>query len=117
MRVGHYEPNVDDTITVELPDERTRAKIIGVVSDTAVTVELLTFTTNNKSHPYKKGDKVPAMFVPGPMNRHIWKVISDAELEALLREERAVAEAAQAEENRAPPEVVAPPRQMVDGDL
>lgn len=75
-----YEPKEGDTITVELPDERTRAQIIKVVSDTAVIAKLLTYTTS-KSHNYKKGDLVPFRHQRLDMNLPGWRSVSQHEMD------------------------------------
>lgn len=80
MSAPHYEPKAGQTITIELPDERTRAVIERVISDEAVIVKLLTFTTS-KSHNYRKGDMVPCRFQALDMGVPGWRAISDRELE------------------------------------
>lgn len=89
MSSPHYEPKIGDTITLELPDERTRATVEKVVSDTAVLARLQHFTTS-KSHSYRKGDVVPCRFGMLDMTIPGWKVVSQRELEesAVARENR-----------------------------
>lgn len=110
---GRYEPKVGDMITVQLPDERTRATIEQVVSDTAAIVRLNHFTTATKSHNYRKGDLVPVRYGTLDMGLPGWKSVSEQELaQATPEPEPEVDEA---------PEVVAevpaPIREMVEGDL
>lgn len=80
MSTPHYEPKVGETITVELPDERTRAIIERVVSDTAVLARLLTFTTS-KSHSYRKDELVACRFEMLNMTVPGWRVMSQRELD------------------------------------
>lgn len=76
-----YTPQIDDTITVNLPDEMTRARIVKLVSKTLGIAELLSFTTS-KSHSYRKGSMIPVRFGRGPMGLMGWTAVNEAELEA-----------------------------------
>lgn len=80
MSGAHYEPKVGDAITVELPDERTRAEVIKVISDTAVIAKLSTYTTS-KSHNYRKGDLVPLRFQTLDMNIPGWRAVTQHEMD------------------------------------
>lgn len=80
MSSPHYEPKIGDTITVELPDERTRAVIEKVISDEAAIAKLLSYTTS-KSHSYKKGDLVACRFENLSMGITGWRVMSQRELD------------------------------------
>ena len=80
MSGPHYIPKVGDSITIELPDERTRGVVESVVSDTAVIAKLATFTTS-KSHNYRKGDMVPCRFGMLDMTIPGWRVVSRRELD------------------------------------
>lgn len=82
-----YAPQIDDTITLELPDERTRARIVRLVSKSAAIAELLSFTTAGKSHNYKKGDMVPCCFRRTPSGLMGWVAINEKELEASKKPE------------------------------
>lgn len=103
MRPTHYEPKVGDTITVELPDERTRATVERVISDEAVIAKIASFTTNNKSHNYKRHDLIACRFGGTSMNARGWKVVSDQELREPPAPEPELVETAE--------------REMVAGDL
>ena len=70
-------PEVGQLITVELPDERTRAEIIKVISETAVLAKISQFTTASKSHPYKKGDVVGAQLKPGNLGQIAWIAVDE----------------------------------------
>lgn len=80
MSSPHYEPKVGDTITVELPDERTRAVIEKVISDEAAIARLLHYTTS-KSHSYKKGDLIACRFEMLGMSIPGWRAMSERELD------------------------------------
>ncbi|HEY1806006.1 MAG TPA: hypothetical protein VGG45_16150 [Terracidiphilus sp.] len=81
--MSDYQPKIDDIITVELPDERTRGKIVKVVSPQMVIAQLEHFTTGSKSHPYKKGDFIPCRYQVGqPMNLKGWYAVPQSELDA-----------------------------------
>jgi len=80
MSSPHYEPKVGETITLELPDERTRATIEKVISDEAAIARLLTYTTS-KSHSYKKGDLVACRFERLGMGVPGWRAMSQRELD------------------------------------
>lgn len=98
-----YVPEVGDTVTIELPDERTRAEIVRAISNATVIVRLTQYlTASSKSHSYKKGDLVPCRFVTGPMNQMMWKAVSEAELE---------------DADESLPEEAAPVPEMVAADL
>lgn len=81
MSGSRYEPKVGDTITVELPDERTRAEVIKVISDTAVLARLATFTTAKGSHNYRKDDVIPCRFQKLGMGVPGWRVVSEREMD------------------------------------
>ena len=79
MRSSRYLPKVGDTTTIDLPGECTRAEITRVISDEAVIVRLMTYTTS-KDHNYKKGDYVACRLVVNDMNKLQWEIISEEEL-------------------------------------
>lgn len=81
MSGSHYVPKVSDTITVQLPDEATRAKIERVISDVAVIASLSTFTTARHSHSYRKGDLVPCRFETLGMGVPGWRAMSEREMD------------------------------------
>lgn len=87
MSTPHYEPKVGDTITIELPDERTRATIEKVISDTAVIAKLLTYTSS-KSHAYRKDDLVACKFEMLNMTVPGWRAMSQRELDAAAGPEK-----------------------------
>lgn len=70
-------PEIGQAITVELPDERTRAEIVKVVSDSAVLARIIQFTTAYKSHPYKKGDTIGAQLKKTGMGQMAWIAIDE----------------------------------------
>jgi hypothetical protein len=70
-------PQIGQTITVDLPDERTRAEVVQVVSDSALLVKLTQFTTAAKSHPYHKGDVVAVQLRKDGMNQQAWIAIDE----------------------------------------
>lgn len=91
MSNANYIPKVGDTITIELPDERTRGTIEKVISDTAVIARLQHFTTAKLSHNYRKDDLVPCKFERLSMNVPGWRAVSEREMdEAAAREAEAV---------------------------
>jgi hypothetical protein len=81
FRNTHYEPKLGDVVTVLLPDERTRATIEKLVSDTACIVRLNHFVTATKSHNYRKGDLVPCRYGVQDMGLPGWTAVSAKELE------------------------------------
>lgn len=81
MRSGAYEPKEGDIITVELPDERTRATIERVISNTACIAKIMQYTTGNKSHSYRKGDLIPCRFEILDLNQPGWRAVSERQLE------------------------------------
>lgn len=81
MSNANYIPKVGDTITIELPDERTRGTIEKVISDTAVIAQLQHFTTAKLSHNYRKDDLVPCRFGKLSMNMSGWRAVSEREME------------------------------------
>lgn len=76
-----YQPQVDDVITVEIPDERTRAVIRQVVSPTTCLAEITQYTTS-RSHNFKKGEIVPCRFEPLGFGVPGWRAVSQRELDA-----------------------------------
>lgn len=108
MSLSRHEPQAGETITVDLPDERTRATIEKVLSRTAVIAKIDTFTTGNpKSHTYKRGDLIACRFTEVGMNLSGWKVVGEREL----------SEAGKPAEPKAEPEAEPAMREMVEGDL
>lgn len=93
MSTGHYEPKVGDTITVQLPDEFTRAEIERVISDEAVIAKLKTFTTARASHQYRKDDLVPCRFERLSMGVPGWRAISEREMDEAAAEQQRRADA------------------------
>lgn len=87
MKGSRYEPKVGDTITVELPDERARATIEGLVSDTAVTARLLNFPVS-RSHNYKKGDLIACRLRKSNIGINGWHVVPERELQAAQEPKR-----------------------------
>lgn len=81
MSHPNYEPKEGDVITVELPDERTRATIVRIISDTAVIAKIMQYTTGRHSHPYKKDDLIACKFETLDLGNSGWRVLSDRELE------------------------------------
>lgn len=82
MSGSNYVPKVGDTITIELPDERTRGTIERVISDVAAIARLQTFTTGvGKSHNYRKDDLVPCRFERLGMNVAGWRAVSEREMD------------------------------------
>lgn len=79
MSTSHYEPKVGDTITIDMPGERTRATIERVISDEAVIARLQHFTTS-REHGYRKDDLVPCRFTTLDMGVPGWRAISETEL-------------------------------------
>ena len=78
-----FDPREGELITLNLPDEVTRAKIVKVVSPTKIAAEIAQYTTGNKSHSYKKGDFVAAEFKMGAMNLRGWYVIPQSAMDAV----------------------------------
>lgn len=121
---SNYEPKVGDIITVLLPDERTRATIEKLISNTAAIVQLNHFVTATKSHNYRKGDLVPVRYGTQDMGLPGWTAVSDKELAAAtlpepLAEEDAEAAVGEAIEIPAPEisTIAVPPPGMTYEDL
>lgn len=76
-----YVPQVGDTITLELPDERTRAELVKIVGNDTAIARLITFTTGKASHNYRKGDLVPCRFGKVGMNLTGWRAVSEREMD------------------------------------
>jgi len=76
-----YQPRIDDVITLQLPDEMTRARIERLYSKTPGLARLEHYTTNSKSHSYRKGDLVPCRYGRAKMGLNGWTAISEKELE------------------------------------
>lgn len=70
-------PQIGQFITVDLPDERTRAEVVKVISDTACLAKLAQFTTAAKSHPYHKGDVVAVQLRKDGMGLQAWIAIEE----------------------------------------
>jgi hypothetical protein len=70
-------PTVGQTITINLPDERTRADVIKVISNTACLVKIAQFTTSSKSHPYHKDDVVAVQLRKDGMGQQAWIAIDE----------------------------------------
>lgn len=94
--MSEYTPQIDDVVTVSLPGEVTRARIVKLVSRTAAIVQLIGFTTATKSHDYRKDDLVPVQYGKTNMNLMGWRAVSEKEL----------AQAAKPEEVEEPKHVV-----------
>lgn len=92
-----WTPDVGNEITINLPDEVTRGTVERIISHSRLIAKIAHFTTNNKSHPYKKGDFVAAEYRRGSMGLPGWYEISQEDLD-----------------QAAAPE---PPREMQSGDL
>ena len=75
-----YEPKEGDIITVELPNERTRAKIEKVISDAACIARIMQYTTAFHSHPYKKDDLIACKFEEVGVRNQGWRLVSDREM-------------------------------------
>lgn len=70
-------PIVGQLITVELPDERTRAEVVKVISETAVLAKISQFTTASKSHSYKKDDVVGAQMKKSNLGQMAWVAVDE----------------------------------------
>lgn len=79
MSGAHYQPKEGDTITIELPDERTRGTIVKVVSDETVVAKLIQYLTSRGT--YRKDDLVPCRFERLGMNVPGWRAVSQRELD------------------------------------
>lgn len=85
MSVGVRVFRPGETITIDLPGETTRARIVRVVAPKLVVAELLVYTTS-KEHQRKKGDVVACGLEPHPVSRMTrWRALTDAEMEAALQ--------------------------------
>lgn len=81
-RRGRYVPKVGDKITLDLPGEKTRAEIKGVVTPDIVLVELLSVPLSRAaSVEFKKGDLVQARRSLGDHDIETWQVITERELQ------------------------------------
>ena len=80
MRDARYRPEVDDLITVMLPGERTRARIVSLTSETMAIAQIVTFTTSREHH-YKKGDHIACRYTRDAFNQTSWEAIDERELD------------------------------------
>lgn len=87
MKTAQYEPQLGDVITVQLPDERVRAVIEGIVSDTAVTARLQNHSVS-RSHNYRKGDLVACRFEKTEVGPRCWIAIPERELQQATEPKR-----------------------------
>lgn len=108
----HYQPKVGDIVTVELPDERTRATIEKLISDTAAIVRLNHFVTATKSHNYRKNDLVPVRYMVLDMGLMGWHSVSEKELAEATPEPEPEVEIDTGTHTN-----TAPVREMTAGDL
>ncbi len=98
-----YTPQIGHVLTVELPGERIRAEVKGVVSDDACVCVLLTIPTGKTPHGWQKGDTVCVRRDVNWMGSECWTAISEREMqqrEQVVRfeeEEKARLAAAEAE--------------------
>lgn len=88
MSNPRYEPHVGEEITIELPDERTRASIESVVSPTHCLARLLRYPVS-KSHQYRKGDLIACKHETLGMGISGWRVMSQRELDEADAEHKA----------------------------
>lgn len=86
--------DVGQTITVQLPNEVTRAVIEKAVSPTACLARINTFTTGHISHNYRRGDLIPCRYDILALNQRGWRVVSEREMAEAEEAERRKAEAA-----------------------
>jgi len=70
-------PQVGQLITVNLPDERTRAEVVQVISETGCLAKIAQFTTAAKSHSYRKGDIVAVQMRKDGMGQQGWTAIEE----------------------------------------
>lgn len=80
MQPGQYDPKVGETITLQLPDELTRAEIIKIVTPETCLAKLLQYTTS-KTHQYRKDEVVPCRYETLTMNQRGWRAVSTRELD------------------------------------
>lgn len=99
---ANHTPEIGVEITVELPDERTRARVERIISANRIIVRLSHFTTASKSHNYKKGDFVACQYRIGAMNLRGWHEIPQSQLDAAEEPE---------------PEESTQPREMIERDF
>ncbi len=72
-----FTPQVDSTLTVELPQEVCRAMVMAVPDEDTVIVEL-TGATVSKSHAWKQGDLVTCRRARGMLGE-VWRAIDPAQ--------------------------------------
>ena len=108
-RRAPFTPEIGALVTIELPGEITRAIVERIISPTRIIGRVDQFTTNNKSHDYKKGSLVAAEYRRGAMNLNGWYEIPQSVLDAANRDENPMVEVEAAEP--------AEPREMVEGDF
>lgn len=103
-----YKPQVGHVITLDLPGERIRAEIQGVVSDDAVVAKIVGTPVAKTPHGYQRNDTVCCRRgVAEGIGTECWQVISERELQQadavarFEREERERAEAAERERQQA----------------
>lgn len=80
-RRNRYKPKIGDKLTVDIPGERIRAEIRGVVNDDIVLVEILSVPVGRSANDYPKGMLAQARRDIGDHDIEIWKVISERELQ------------------------------------
>ncbi len=79
-RRNRYQPRVDDKITIDLPGEKIRAEIKGIVTPDIVLVEILGTPVSRAASDYEKGMLTQARRAIGDHEIEIWRVISENEL-------------------------------------
>ena len=78
-----FKPAVDGRLTVSLPGETLMARIVRVVSDDDVIIELdYAPMMGGKSHWYKKGDFIPCRRGVDGLGVESWNAVSERSIEA-----------------------------------
>ena len=101
---GRYKPAVNQEITVDLPGERVRARIKGVVNDDACVCVILSTPIAKTPHGVAKDDTVCIRRTEGLGGTECWTMITEREMqqrEQVARfEEAERAKAVKAEKKR-----------------
>lgn len=83
QKAARYEPKADHIITVRLPGEVVRCKIIDVI-DFEHVIGQITHYCVSRDHGFRQGDAVPCRFQPDEMGVRGWSSIPEHEMQASL---------------------------------
>jgi hypothetical protein len=87
QRRARYQPQNDHVITVKLTGEVIRGKIVNVIDDMNVIVEMLGYNLS-RDHGYKKGDLIPCRYGRDEIGIIGWSAVPERELKEAERANR-----------------------------